>query len=43
MAPGPMALLQGGVPLSLLMDLVLGPCSEDLLWNEPVPEQRESD
>ena len=31
----PMALLQGGVPLSLLMDLVLGPQSDDLLrWEQ---------
>ena len=30
----PMTLLRGGVPLSLLMDLVLGPQSEDLLRAE---------
>ena len=27
----PMVFLRGGVPLSLLMDLVLGPQSDDLL------------
>ena len=32
--PSPMTLLRGGVPLSLLMDLVLGPQSEDLLRGE---------
>ena len=31
---GPMALLAGGVPLSLLLDLALGPDSEELLWTE---------
>ena len=38
---GPMALLRGGVPLSLLMDLVLGPQSDDLLrWeSETASEQ----
>jgi hypothetical protein len=30
----PMALLQQGVPLSLLLDLVLGPRSEELLVEE---------
>lgn len=30
----PMALLAGGVPLSLLLDLALGPHSEDLLAQE---------
>lgn len=29
-----MALLSSGVPLSLLLDLVSGPRSEDLLWSE---------
>jgi hypothetical protein len=29
-----MTLLSGGVPLSLLLDLVLGPNSEDLLMHE---------
>jgi hypothetical protein len=38
---GPMALLAGGVPLSLLLDLVLGPRSEDLLVHErPSDEPR---
>jgi NAD-dependent oxidoreductase involved in siderophore biosynthesis len=32
--PAPMALLSSGVPLSLLLDLVLGPNSEDLLSHE---------
>jgi hypothetical protein len=36
-----MTLLSSGVPLSLLMDLVLGPCSEDLLSHEGLPSQRE--
>lgn len=30
----PMRLLQSGIPLSLLLDLVLGPQSADLLVNE---------
>ena len=30
----PMALLQQGVPLSLLLDLVMGPRSEELLVEE---------
>lgn len=30
----PMALLESGIPLSLLLDLVLGPDSEDLFWQE---------
>lgn len=34
-----MDLLAHGVPLSLLLDLVLGPDSQDLLDNE-VPAQR---
>jgi hypothetical protein len=36
-----MALLSSGVPLSLLLDLVLGPDSEDLLSHER-PQPRES-
>ena len=32
--PGPMALLQRGIPLSLLFDLAMGPQSEDLLRRE---------
>ncbi len=32
--PAPMSLLRGGVPLSLLLDLFLGPQSEDLLREE---------
>ena len=35
--PAPMALLQRGVPLSLLMDLALGPVSEDILFLEREP------
>jgi hypothetical protein len=35
--PSPMALLQQGVPLSLLLDLVLGPHSEELLELEGRP------
>lgn len=43
-ATAPMALLAGGVPLSLLLDLVLGPRSEELLAEEririaPLPRQ----
>ncbi|MCW2724943.1 MAG: hypothetical protein JWN35_1864 [Frankiales bacterium] len=38
MAPAPMTLLSGGIPLSLLIDLVLGPQSEDLLSQERAPE-----
>ena len=38
--PSPMTLLRGGVPLSLLMDLVLGPQSEDLLRGESGPGAR---
>ncbi len=41
MAPGPMDLLSSGVPLSLLLDLFLGPESEDLLLHE-VPTPRDS-
>ena len=42
-----MALLASGVPLSLLLDLAAGPCSEDLLWSErpgelPVPRGPEA-
>lgn len=33
-----MRLLQVGIPLSLLFDLVCGPESADLLDNEPAPE-----
>jgi hypothetical protein len=36
-----MTLLSNGVPLTLLLDLVLGPQSEDLLTHE-LPAQRES-
>lgn len=37
----PMRLLADGVPLTLLLDLALGPFSEDLLEHEPVlPRQR---
>lgn len=39
----PMVLLAKGVPLSLLLDLALGPRSEDLLREEvdvPAPRQR---
>jgi hypothetical protein len=37
----PMALLGGGVPLSLLLDLALGPHSEDLLRQERSAGQAE--
>ncbi len=37
-----MALLGNGVPLSLLLDLVFGPRSEELLVHE-VPTPREAD
>ena len=37
----PMTLLSNGVPLTLLLDLFLGPQSEDLLMHE-LPTQRES-
>lgn len=30
----PMSLLRSGVPLSLLLDLALGPCSEELMAHE---------
>ena len=40
--PAPMALLSGGVPLSLLLDLVLGPNSEDLLSHEHLSDIRDS-
>lgn len=36
-----MSLLSSGVPLSLLMDLVLGPRSEELFTHE-LPAQREA-
>ena len=42
MTPAPMALLSGGVPLSLLLDLVLGPNSEDLLSHEHLSDIRDS-
>ena len=42
MNPAPKALLSSGVPLSLLLDLVLGPDSEDLLTHERLPEPRDS-
>lgn len=32
-----MSLLQHGVPLSLLLDLALGPCSRELLEHERPP------
>ncbi len=35
MNPGPMDLLHSGIPLSLLLDLFLGPDSEDLFAHEP--------
>ena len=34
----PLALLAGGVPLSLLLDLALGPDSEAALRDEQAPE-----
>ena len=37
-APSPMRLLEGGIPLSLLLDLMCGPQSEDLLDNELRPD-----
>jgi hypothetical protein len=37
-----MTLLSGGVPLSLLLDLVLGPNSEDLLMQEHLSDIRET-
>jgi hypothetical protein len=37
-----MALLSGGVPLSLLLDLALGPNSEELLSHEHLADIRES-
>jgi hypothetical protein len=40
--PAPMTLLSGGVPLSLLLDLVLGPNSEDLLMHEHLSDIRET-
>lgn len=41
MTPGPMALLSSGVPLSLLLDLFLGPDSEDLLHHEHAVDSAE--
>jgi hypothetical protein len=35
-----MSLLSNGIPLSLLLDLVCGPHSEELLHAERVPAQR---
>jgi hypothetical protein len=41
--PAPMALLSSGVPLSLLLDLFMGPESEDLMRQERrVPAARDS-
>jgi hypothetical protein len=40
--PAPMALLSSGVPLSLLMDLVMGPHSEDLLSHEHLSDISET-
>jgi hypothetical protein len=37
-----MALLSSGVPLSLLLDLALGPNSEDLISHEHLSDIRES-
>lgn len=42
MTPAPMALLSNGVPLSLLLDLALGPNSEDLLTHEHLADVRDS-
>ena len=42
MTPAPMALLSSGVPLSLLLDLVMGPNSEDLLTQERLSDIRDS-
>jgi hypothetical protein len=36
-----MSLLSSGVPLSLLLDLAMGPCSEELFAHE-LPAQREA-
>ena len=41
MSPAPMTLLSSGVPLSLLLDLFLGPHSEDLLAHEQVGDLAE--
>ena len=45
-APGgpvtPMALLESGIPLSLLLDLVLGPDSEALMADEAQAETASS-
>ena len=35
----PMTLLEHGIPLSLLLDLVLGPMSEDLVRHEAGEQQ----
>lgn len=43
MAPAPMDLLSRGVPLSLLLDLVLGPQSQDLLDHERQTRRDEPD
>jgi hypothetical protein len=40
--PAPMALLSSGVPLSLLLDLVLGPDSEDLMSQERRSDNRDT-
>jgi hypothetical protein len=37
----PMKLLSSGVPLTLLLDLVLGPQSEDLLTHEASADHRD--
>ena len=38
-SPAPMTLLSSGVPLTLLLDLILGPQSEDLLTHEPPSDE----
>jgi hypothetical protein len=41
-SPAPMTLLSSGVPLTLLLDLFLGPQSEDLLSHElPTRDSRQ--
>lgn len=37
----PMALLESGIPLSLLIDLVMGPESADLLAQEHIDQLRQ--
>lgn len=37
----PMVLLENGIPLSLLLDLVLGPQSADLMEHEAAAAQQE--